>query len=105
MKASINALSREARVVTVQEQVSCNLGDEVVVLQLRDGHYFGLNPVGASVWKLVQTPRTIGEIHRALLEEYAVEAEQCERDLLQLLQKMSAAGLVQISHEQDQQNL
>jgi hypothetical protein len=30
-----------------QNQVSCNLGGEAAILNLKSGIYFGLNPVGA----------------------------------------------------------
>ena len=61
------SLPLSARVRARVEQVSCELGDEAVILNLEDGAYYGLNEVAARVWKIVQEPRTVGEIRDALM--------------------------------------
>lgn len=78
------------------EQVSCPLGDESAILNLKNSVYYGLNSVGARVWELLRQPKSVGEIRDALLEEFEVEAERCERDLLDLLEKMRSEGLVEV---------
>lgn len=74
--------------------VSCDLDGEAVILQLGSGIYYGLDPVGASVWNLLQEPRPVHSIRDVLLAEYDVEPERCERDLLALLHQLQAASLV-----------
>jgi len=83
-------------VTAVQDQVSTNLDDEAVILNLKDGVYYGLNPMGARIWGLLQESRTVGEIRNIILEEYEVEPERCEQDLLQLLNELAAKGLIKI---------
>ena len=82
--------------VASSEQVSCPVGDESVILGLKNSVYYGMNPVGSSVWKLLQRRRSVTELRDAVLEEYDVEKERCERDLLDLLEKMQAEGLIQV---------
>ncbi len=83
-------------VIAASEQISCPLGDESAILNLKNTVYYGLNPVGARVWSLLQRPRRISEVRDALLEEYEVDADSCERDLLELLRKMRTEGLIEI---------
>jgi coenzyme PQQ synthesis protein D (PqqD) len=90
------SLSVHSIVIAASEQVSCPLGDESAILNLKNTVYYGLNPVGARVWSLLQRPRKISELRDALLEEYEVDADSCERDLLELLQKMRTEGLIEI---------
>lgn len=78
------------------EHVSCNLGDEAAILNLKNTVYYGLNPVGARVWNLVKQSRSVSEIRDTLVEEYDVAAERCERDLLDLLEKMREQGLIEV---------
>jgi hypothetical protein len=78
------------------EQISCPLGDESAILNVRSSVYYGLNPVGARVWNLLQQPKTVRELRDALVDEYDVESENCERDLLGLLEKLRAEGLIQV---------
>ncbi len=89
-------LSSHSIVMASPEQVSCPLGDESAILNLKNSVYYGLNSVGARVWELLRQPKSVGEIRDALLEEFEVEAERCERDLLDLLEKMRSEGLVEV---------
>lgn len=86
-------------IVASSEQISSDLGEEAVILNLKSGVYHGLNEVGASIWKLIQEPKTIKEIEQKLLEEYDVEPEQCQSDLIALLEDLLAAELIVIKNE------
>ena len=88
----------ESTVVVSKEQASADLGEEAAILNLKNGVYYGLDPVGARIWKLIQTPRTVREVRDALLEEYDVEADRCEQDLIALLQQLDANELMRELH-------
>lgn len=91
-------LSGSSVVQVCADQISCDLTGEVAILNLTTGTYFGLDEVGARIWNLIQQPRTVDEVKAALLEEYEVEASQCEADLLSLLAEMAVAGLVELKN-------
>ena len=82
--------------MAANDQVSSDLGGEVAILDLKAGVYYGLDAVGARIWSLIQEPRTVNEIRDILLEEYEVEPEHCERDLLALLRRLADEGLVEV---------
>lgn len=90
------SLRTSSIVVVVKEQVSCPLGEEAAVLNLKNSVYYGLDSVGARVWTLLQQPRSVGELRDTLLSEYEVEARQCEQDLLALLESMRSEGLIEV---------
>jgi hypothetical protein len=83
-------------IVAASEQVSCPLGEESAILNLKNSVYYGLDPVGARVWCLLQEPKSVSELRDTLLSEYDVEAERCERDLIELLEKMRCEGLIEV---------
>jgi hypothetical protein len=89
-------VSGGSTVVAVKDQVSSDLGGEVAILDLKAGVYYGLDAVGARIWSLIQEPRTVNEIRDILLEEYEVEPERCERDLLVLLQRLADEGIIEV---------
>jgi hypothetical protein len=95
------SISTESRIVVSQDQVSCDLSGEAAILNLKSGVYFGLNTVGASIWKLIQEPRTMDEIRDAIVGEYDVEPKRCEQDILELLQELSNHELVKIIDEKN----
>ncbi|MGC1597892.1 MAG: PqqD family peptide modification chaperone [Candidatus Acidiferrales bacterium] len=90
------SLRTSSIVVVVKEQVSCPLGEEAAVLNLKNSVYYGLDSVGARVWTLLQQPRSVGELRDTLLSEYEVEARRCEQDLLALLESMRSEGLIEV---------
>jgi len=94
-------ISINSRIAVSQDQVSCDLSGEAAILNLKAGVYYGLNTVGASIWKLIQEPRTIKEIRDALLEEYDVEPKRCEQDILELLEELSTHELIKIVDEKN----
>ena len=83
-----------------EEQVSCDLGGESAILNLSNGVYYGLDPLGARIWELIQQPRTVNEVKDAILDEYDVEPDVAERDLVALLTHLSDEGLVQVGNAQ-----
>lgn len=89
-------ISRDSRVKAVPDQVSSDLGEEVVILNLESGKYHGLEDVGARIWELARESRTAGEMEEVLLAEYEVEPDQCWRDLTKLLRGLADRGLVEI---------
>jgi len=79
-----------------KDQVSCNLAGESAILNIKSGVYYGLDSVGARIWELVQQPRSVNEVREILLKEYDVEPQRCETDLLALLERLLAEGLIEV---------
>lgn len=90
---------KHLKVVATKEQVSSDLGEDAVILNLKTGIYHGLDAVGARIWNLVQEPKTVSDILNTLLQEYDVEPDRCEREVGVLLQKLADAGLIEVSNE------
>jgi hypothetical protein len=78
-------------------QVSSKLGDEVVIMNMADGNYYGLDGAGALVWnRLQEGPRSMGDLCSAVLAEFEVEPEECEQDLIELMSALIAEGIVEL---------
>jgi hypothetical protein len=89
-------ISGHSVVVVAQDQVSCDLAGEAAILNIKSGVYYGLDPVGARIWNLIQEPREVAEIQSTITSEYDVEPERCAQDLAELLQKLLAEGLIEV---------
>ncbi len=75
------------------EQVS----EEVVMLSIATGKYFGLDPVGAEIWQLLSEPRSIGDLSAALIDTFDVDADTCLRDVTEFLTTLISDGSVVVS--------
>lgn len=85
-------------IITVStQQISCELGDEAVVLNLSTGEYFGLDPVGARIWGWLTGPQTVGGIRDRLVAAYDADSGQIEHDLLTLLEQLRDEGLIEVT--------
>ncbi len=91
------ALSEETLIVVSKDQVSCDLVGEAAILNLKKGVYYGLDPVGARVWNLIQEPVTFGQVRDTLLSEYDVDKARLESDIHSLLAQLAEEGLVEIN--------
>ena len=93
---AVPRLDPSSRVVAARDQVSADLDGDAVILNLADGVYYGLDPVGAHVWALMAEPRTVAELRDAVVAEFEVDPPTAEHDLLELLRDMAARGLVEV---------
>lgn len=93
----IRMISRQSIITVSREQVSCDLAGEAAILNLSDGVYYGLNEVGAAVWKMLQKPVTVDEICLEVMNQFDVDAGRCEQDVVSLLEDLQAKGLIEVS--------
>jgi len=89
-------LSAKTILAASKDQCSCDLGGESVIVHLQSGFYYDLNPIGSEVWNIIQKPSAVSEICDAILQRYDVGLEQCESDLLCLLQQLLDEGLIEV---------
>lgn len=88
------------RVFIEPEILYQEIGDEVVVLNLRNEHYYGLDEVGARAWQLLTRPEQGGNVASVvaqLLNEFEVEKDVLQQDLANLFYQLKEAGLITLS--------
>lgn len=74
--------------------VSETVAGEAVLLNLRSGLYFSLNPLGTRVWKLLEDGKSLSEVRSVLLSEYLVTEAELDRDLRELIAQLLQSQLV-----------
>ena len=73
------------------------LQGEAVLLNLKTGVYFGLNPIGTRVWDLLAEHGTVREVVDAIVGEYEVATQTCTDDVLALIADMQKHALVTVT--------
>jgi Coenzyme PQQ synthesis protein D (PqqD) len=73
------------------------LQGEAVLLNLKSGIYFGLDPIGTRIWQLFSANNVLSGIAETIVEEYDVTPEQCKADLLALVSELEKQGLVKLT--------
>ena len=87
------ALSLTSRVVAAPRQLSSELSGEVVILGLSDGAYYGLDAVGAQIWRLLGQPCTVHDLVTDVARRYPIDCDTCADDVIRFLEDLHAHGL------------
>lgn len=81
--------------IQISEQIlTQTIDDELVVLNLETGRYFGLQAIGHHVWRLLEELRDSEQAIDALLRAYDADEVTLRRDVDELLANLIAAHLV-----------
>jgi hypothetical protein len=91
------ALSLSTRVKIRDDVLFRELQDELVMLELKQGVYFGLDAIGTRIWHLLHGQRSLGEVLATLVQEYDVAEAQGAEDLLGLVGQLREHGLLELS--------
>jgi hypothetical protein len=76
-----------------------NLDEDVVMANIDNGHYYGVDKTSKRIWELLETSTTCQAICDALSAEYEVEPAVCERDVLAFVQELVSEGLIETAGE------
>ena len=79
-----------------KEVIQSKIGDEVVMLDVESGYYFGLNSVASVIWDLMKEKINLNSMVESLMQEYDIDKETCEADTLELLEKMIEKKIIRI---------
>ena len=82
------------RFQAITEHLFSMLSQEAVILSLKNGKYYGLNPVGVSIWNAIKEPATLAKIEMAITLEYEVDHDTCQKAVAEFLEKMIAEELI-----------
>lgn len=90
-----------ARVVRSEAIVFTELDDTVVMMHVEEGRYYELDPVGASIWALLERARSVDEVCEAMGRRYDVAPETCRADVREFLGELGRLGAVRRMGEAD----
>jgi trimethylamine:corrinoid methyltransferase-like protein len=91
---SKNQFPVNAKFVQNSEIVFSQMDDEIVMMDLEKGEYYGISPVGSRIWELVETPRTMPDICTTLCKEYDVSHEKCTKEVLDFIIEMTEKNII-----------
>lgn len=80
--------------VVPPETLAQTVGEELVLLHMEQGTYFGLDEVGSRVWALIGQGMSLAEVCEALVNEYEIEQETLEDDLVSLVDDLLENDLI-----------
>ena len=83
----------EWRTLVSDSVVSAEMDAEAVLLDVASGTYFGLDPVGTSIWRLLEQGVPEHELCDRLFEEYDAPRDVIAADVATFLARLVEHGL------------
>jgi Coenzyme PQQ synthesis protein D (PqqD) len=71
-----------------------NIGDEVVMMDIEHGSYYGLEKVASRIWAFTEQPTSVGSVCDRLVAEYDVTPEQCRQEVGAFLSELVGRRIV-----------
>ncbi|MFT8322214.1 MAG: lasso peptide biosynthesis PqqD family chaperone [Bacillus sp. (in: firmicutes)] len=91
-----HAISVESLVTQKQGNIISNMDGEIVMMSVNNGKYYNLGNIGGMIWSLMNNPTKVLQIVRSLQEQFTIEQEECEKQVLAFLNQMLQEGLLQV---------
>lgn len=100
-RAVMETTKHEEILVRSQAVVSRVVAGETLLVPVRSkvgdlASIFSFNGTGTLIWKLLESPRTIGQLAMAISETYEVDVPQAENDVAKFVAEMISVGLVEV---------
>lgn len=74
--------------------LTARVGGDLVMMSVGDNVYIGLNEIGARIWDLLETPRSLPDLCRVLMADYEVGADACQADVEAFLDDLERRGAI-----------
>ena len=91
-----NTITADSIICHSQGHVATTIDDQVVLLSLDKGNYYGMNGVLTSIWHWVAQPMRVSDICKKLVQAYEVSDDVCQRDVLGILRDLQNEGLIEV---------
>ena len=76
------------RYIHNKEIIQSKIGEDVVMLDMESGFYFGLNSVASVIWKMMEQEISFDLMIERLMGTFNVERSLCESDTKELIDQL-----------------
>ncbi len=90
------ALSMSSTVSRSEDHLAANVDDGLVLMDVDHGNYYGLNAIGTDIWQRLEKELVVSELCAALSKEYDADMDTISREVLALLERLAAEGLIEV---------
>ena len=89
-------MSAELKYIQNAEIIQSKIGEEVVMLDMESGFYFGLNSVASVIWGMMEGGIEFPILVEKLMEQFEVDRELCESDTKELIDQLLEKKIIRI---------
>jgi hypothetical protein len=79
--------------------IAAEAGDDVVMVSIEKGHYYGVSDVGREIWGSIEHPVRVSNLIDHLVLTFNVDRPLCEQETLAFLEDLLSENLLQVQNE------
>lgn len=95
---NINYIMDNLSITADKEIIYQDMLDEIIILNLKDDSYIGLDQAGANFWKIILYSPSVEEAYEQILSEYNVDPDTLKKDLNSFIHELLEKKLIHINH-------
>ncbi|MBL4818672.1 MAG: PqqD family protein [Deltaproteobacteria bacterium] len=76
------------------EVISANLDEDLALMNIQTGKYYGLNKVARRIFEKIEKPILVQRLCDELVQEFEVSLERCQAEVLTFLNHLNEQGLL-----------
>ena len=89
-------MSNTLKYIQNAEIIQSKIGEEVVMLDMESGFYFGLNSVASIIWGMMEKGISFKDLCDQLTEQFDVERALCESDTQELIDQLLEKKIIRV---------
>lgn len=78
--------------------ISAKLDDDLIILNLKSGHYLQLNKTATDIWDLISTINDYSDLEKKLYLMYDIDERLLRKDLNEFIKLANDKNLISISN-------
>ena len=97
MNKKKNLVTDDLRIKQSEEILFQDIQDEIIILNMKNENYLGLDKVGARFWNILLNTSSVKHAYDQILDEFDVEPGTLEKDLNEFLSELLKNNLVKLT--------
>jgi hypothetical protein len=81
------------------EVIAAEAGQDLVMVSIATGYYYGLSDVARAIWDAIERPRRVFDLVDDLIGSYHVDWSACSDETLSFLEALREQGLLQVKDD------
>jgi hypothetical protein len=76
--------------------IAAAAGEDVVMVNVDKGEYYGVSDVAREIWDAIEAPRKVTDLIESLVANYDVDRSLCEKETLLFLEELLIERLLRV---------
>ncbi len=96
----VQELQRTTVVKWSSEQIAAPVGNDIVIMSVDRGQYYGLRDSAGEIWRRLEHPTRIDDVCRALVAKYDASEDVVVSQVLAFLEELRQESLITIVRDE-----